>query len=267
MSAVIKTLSFAARQDELPACYVVNLKFAEGDLRAEYVSASELQKTDGSWAYSFLINELDLPAGLTMDEVRNANIIAPYWECPEVTPPSEDECPARAITCFDSITSIDNMGEGDEVAVLVFDEECEKWCLRRISKSYFEQEAITVLDALDYEAFLPSDELTAGMTTYVTHMPREFLAEDGLRVSVAQEGTGSVVIRVLIDGLPLLDSDVTLTGMRTIVIPMSGFDAAWDGSALEAGAVITAEIVSATYVPYGTNWQGLRLAFLGRAIS
>lgn len=128
MAGFIKTLTFAERHDGIPECGVVNLKFAEGDLRAEYVSASELQNEEGAWQYQFLIQEDDLPGGLTSNDVRNANIIEPYWECPDEVV-EEEECPARMITCFEDIPVAEAIIEGDEITLARFNEECQQWCL------------------------------------------------------------------------------------------------------------------------------------------
>ena len=266
MAGAVKTLKFATRQADIPACVVISLKFAEGDLRAEYISGSEIQTSDGAWAYAFLINELDLPGGLVLSDVQNCNIVDPYWECPAAEPVPEDECPARQIVCFQSVDEVVSLGDDDFITVLRFDETCDQWCLRRVSKNIFEQEQITVLDALDYEVFLPGEELTTGMTSYVTHIPRDYNPEDGARMSVAQIGSGTLSVRFNLNGTPLFDSPITITGIDTITLSNSAFDAAWQTALLPGGSRLTVEIVSATYIPYGTNWQGLHLALLGRSV-
>jgi len=266
MAGALRTLKFATRQADIPVCVVVNLKFAEGDLRAEYISGSEVQTGDGAWAYAFLINELDLPGALTLADVQNCNIISPFWECPEASAPSEDECPARQIICFNAVDEIEDLGANDYISVLHFDETCDQWCLRRVRKNIFQQEQITVLDALDYEVFLPGEELTAGMTSYVTHIPRDFNPEDGARMSVAQIGSGTLSVKFYLNGTPLFDGPITLSGIDTISLSNSAFDAAWQAAILPGGSRLTVEIESATYIPYGTNWQGIHLALLGRAV-
>ncbi len=82
MAGTAVTITFLARQDGIPVCGVVNLKFTEGDLRAEYLSGSETLTNDAEWSYMFLVQEDDLPAGLTLSEVQTCNIIAPLWSSP-----------------------------------------------------------------------------------------------------------------------------------------------------------------------------------------
>lgn len=267
MAGAAKDLSFAQRQESIPACGVILLKMAEGDVRAEYLSGSELQNEDGSWRYSFLVNEADLPGGVELEDVREANIIEPYWECPEAEEVPEDECPARTIRCFEAIEDAVEIEDDDFIGVLRFDEECDVWCLHRISADALRQEQSQEIDALDYEAWPPDAEFTGADDTYLTHMPRRFLPEDGVRISLAQIGGGTIEVQVFVDGAPLLDEPASFNGVRTLVIPNSGFDPAWRDTIIEGGSVITVEIVDADYTPYAVNWQGLRVAFLGRCVA
>lgn len=136
MAGAIKKLSFASRQADIALCRVVNLKFAEGDLRAEYVPASELNN-DGTWEYQFLVQEEDLPGALTLDDVKNCNIIEPYWACVDAESEEEDACQLRAIRCFDDIPIITELGETDYVAIMRHNVECDTWCLNMMAPYTF----------------------------------------------------------------------------------------------------------------------------------
>lgn len=144
MAGAVKTFTFAARQPEIAECGVVFLKFTEGDLRAEYLSGSEVKNEDGTWSYQFLIQEDDLPAGLTLDEAASCNVIAPYWSC--VTEEEEeegDDCQYRTIRCFDDIPIIEGFGENDMIPILQHDEDCDTWCLAAMNPYDFVSQAST----------------------------------------------------------------------------------------------------------------------------
>lgn len=266
MAGAAKDLSFAQRQESIPACGVILLKMAEGDVRAEYLSGSELQNEDGSWRYSFLVNEADLPGGVELEDVREANIIEPYWECPEAEEVPEDECPARTIRCFEAIEDAVEIEDDDFIGVLRFDEECDVWCLHRISANALRQEQSQEIDALDYEAWPPDAEFTGPTSVYLTTMPRNFLPSDGLRISVAQIGSGTISFKVKLGTQDLLAGPMVLNGVRTLVIPNSGFDLAWRDAQIPGGTVISVEVTQVNFIPYGTNWEGARVAFLGRCV-
>jgi hypothetical protein len=134
MAGELKTLTFASRQAEIALCGVVNLKFTEGDLRAEYVPASEVHG-DGEWLYQFLVQEEDLPGGLTLDDVSNENVIAPYWACFEEDEEEaeEDACQIRAVKCFDDVDILTETMEGDMMALMRHNEACDTWCMNLMS--------------------------------------------------------------------------------------------------------------------------------------
>lgn len=147
MAGAVKTLTFAVRQPGIPECGgVVYLKTSEGDLRAEYLSGSELKKEDATWSYSFLIQEDDLPGTLTLDEVTNSIIVSPFWECytERDCDDEEDECEAvRRIGCFDNVEIIETLGENDYVAILQHDETCDVFCLAAMNPYEFVAQSST----------------------------------------------------------------------------------------------------------------------------
>ena len=144
MAGALKTISFVSRQADIALCRVVNLKFTEGDLRAEYVPASEVHG-DGQWSYQFLVQEEDLPGGLTLDDVVNPNLIEPYWACFEadVIDEEEDECQLRAVRCFDDVPIITSLEETDYVAIMRHNVECDSWCLNMMAPYDFIAEGAT----------------------------------------------------------------------------------------------------------------------------
>lgn len=130
MAGETKTITFALRQDDIPACGVVNLKFTGGDLRAEYVSGSEVDNGT-SWSYDFWVQEEDLPGSMTLDDVLTANVIEPLWSCKsDDDAVVEDEtCIARNISCFEGLPVITELAEGDFVGILRFNGDCGTHCL------------------------------------------------------------------------------------------------------------------------------------------
>jgi hypothetical protein len=149
MAGAVKTLSFFERQADIPVCRMVYLKFAEGDVRAEYLSGSETH-VDTTWQYTFLVQEEDLVGSLTLADIKECNIISPYFECfdEEAEEPDPEDCPARQIRCFDAIPIIDTLVPGDHVAILRHDEECDTFCLAAMSPyEFFEQAAEPPEDA------------------------------------------------------------------------------------------------------------------------
>lgn len=263
MSASLKYLTFASRTTDIVDCRVGYLHFDAGTLRAEYSPASEVQNEDGTWQYGFYINEVDLPGSLELTDVREGNIIAPYWTCLEDA--EEPECTARDISCFSGLEALDALEEEDHVAMLRYDEVCDVWCISPIPKSYFDQEAADIIQALDYEAYGPEDELQTGDEIYVCHMSREFLPQDGIRISNAQVGSvGSLKVQIYVGGVALLSAPAELVAARTLLVDPSAYAAPWVDAVIPAGSEITVTVTEAAYTPYGTNYQGLRIAFLGR---
>lgn len=139
MAGATKTITFAARQDGIAVCGVINLKFVEGDVRAEYVAGTEEENDDTSWSYDFWVQEEDLPGGMTLDDVLTSNVIAPLWSClaTDEAVEEEDECEARSISCFDGLPLIETLEEGDYVAILRFEPECGVYCLYRMTPADF----------------------------------------------------------------------------------------------------------------------------------
>lgn len=147
MAGAVKTLSFAVRQPGIPECGgVIYLKTSFGDLRAEYLSGSELKKPDATWSYTFLIQEDDLPGALLLEEVNNSIIVDPFWECysAQLCDTEEDECEAvRRIGCFDTVEILETLGENDFVAILQHDEACDVFCLAAMNPYDFVAQAST----------------------------------------------------------------------------------------------------------------------------
>lgn len=143
MAGTVFTATFAARQGGIPECGIVNLKYTEGDLRAEYLSGSEQENADGFWEYTFLIQEEDLPGGLTLAEASNpCNIIAPLWSClaDDEIEASEELCRTRVISCFSGLEVIETLEEGDYVAILRYDPECDIYCLKLMDPVTFKEQ-------------------------------------------------------------------------------------------------------------------------------
>lgn len=131
MAGQTNTIVFASRQTGIPACGVVNLKTTWGDIRAEYVSGSEIENEDSNWEYDFWVQDEDLPGGVTLGDVITANIVAPLWSCKaEDDAVEEDEdCKARVGACFDSLPVLEELEEGDYVGIFRFDPVCGTYCL------------------------------------------------------------------------------------------------------------------------------------------
>lgn len=142
MAGAAITITFAAREDGIPVCGVVNLKFTEGNLRAEYLSGSEVENADLSWSYTFLVQEDDLPAGLTLSEVQTCNIIAPLWSClaTDEAIEEETECRTRVISCFSGLEVIEQLGADDYVVIARYDAECDIFCLKVMDPVTFKEQ-------------------------------------------------------------------------------------------------------------------------------
>lgn len=125
MASATKTLSFASRWTDIPVWGIVNLITAEGDIRAEYLNASERQ-SGGTWQYDFLIHEDDLPGSLTLDDVENDLLTTPFVE-------AFAPCVPVRSRCFDDLPFVEADGY-DEIIVPVFNEECGVWCLGRAAR-------------------------------------------------------------------------------------------------------------------------------------
>lgn len=142
MAGKAVTITFLVRQDGIPVCGVVNLKFTEGDLRAEYLSGSETLTDDSEWSYMFLVQEDDLPAGLTLSEVQTCNIIAPLWSClaTDEAIEEETECRTRVVSCFSGLPVIETLGEDDYVVIGRYDAECDIFCLKLMDPVTFKEQ-------------------------------------------------------------------------------------------------------------------------------
>lgn len=146
MAGSAAKINFASRQSGIPACRIVYLKFNEGNVKAEYVSGSEYHEDDDTWSYSFLVQEEDLPGGLTLADIKTCNIIAPYWTCvaDEEAAESENACETRTVSCFQGLPVITELENTDMVAILRYDAECDTYCLVMITAENFK----AALDAL-----------------------------------------------------------------------------------------------------------------------
>lgn len=138
MAGATKTITFASRQADIPACGVVNLKFTGGDVRAEYVSGSEVDN-DTSWSYDFWVQEEDLPGSMVLDDVQTSGVIAPLWSCKATDDAVvvDETCKARSITCFEGVPVITELAEGDFVGVFRFNGECGTYCIYVITPDDF----------------------------------------------------------------------------------------------------------------------------------
>lgn len=145
MAGALKTIVFDDRQEDIPSCGIVNLKFTEGDVRAEYISGSE-EEVGGDWEYTFLVQEEDLPGGLALDDVGTAGIIDPLWSClaDDEAVEVDETCKARHVSCFTGLPVIETLEEGDWVVIFRYDAECDTYCLAVMEPGNFKTE----LDAL-----------------------------------------------------------------------------------------------------------------------
>lgn len=125
MASAVKTLTFASRWDNIPLWGIVLLSTAEGTIKAEYVNASQ-REASGIWSYDFLVFSDDLPGSLTLDDVREENLIAPFVE--EFAP-----CEAAPSSCFSDLPFVE-ADAFDEILVPVYNEECGTWCLGRAAR-------------------------------------------------------------------------------------------------------------------------------------
>lgn len=131
MAGAAKTITFASRQMAIAGCGIINLKFAEGDLRSEYISGSEVHNDDGSWSYTFLVQEEDLPGSLLLADVKSCNIVEPYWTCfsDDEEAIEDEECEIRNVSCFSAPELIETLTVDDFVPVLRHNLECDTYCL------------------------------------------------------------------------------------------------------------------------------------------
>lgn len=266
MSAALKILSFANRQIDIPACDAVMIKFTAGDCLCHYSPNSELQLPSGAWQYSFFVQEEDLPGSMTFDDFANCNVVEPYFTCEQVTAEAEEEeeCPSRLFNCFENLEILETIAGGDYLGVLQFDEACNKFCLKVYPAEDFLPEATPDRDATDWEVFSPNEPLQTAMETYVTHLARPFAIGDFIRVSCAQIGTGPLTVNFTVNGVNLTTTPITLNAVQTLLVPVASLSPAFQNqNPIADGAIILAEVVSAAYDQYGTNWEGLRLAFRG----
>lgn len=263
MAGQIKLIQFFERKADIPLCGMVSLKVTEGDVIAQYMPGSEVQLEGGAWQYSFFIQDEDLPPGITMDDVANCNIIAPYFEC-TVAEEEVDECPSRLFNCFENIEILDTIASGDYLGILQFDEGCNQFCLKVYPVEDFLPEATPDRDATDWEVFSANEPLQTATATYVTHLARPFAIHNYIRVSCAQIGTGPLTVNFTVNGVNLTTAPITLTAVQTLLVPSASLSPAFQSqNPIPDGAIILATVVSAAYDQYGTNWEGLRLAFRG----
>lgn len=269
MAAQIKTLTFSSRQG-IPSCTLVAIHFTEGDWACEYVPSSEVQLQSGAWQYQFYVHENGAPGSMTLADFQNCNVenLEPYYHCTGYgeTEPEPEDCPARELNCFKAIDVLEEIPGPAYLSLLEYDEVCDMYCLRAYPVADFLPETTPERAAMDYEVFGPTEPLQAAMETYITHWPRPMAPVGGLRVSVAQFGVGSLVVNFTVNGNNLTTAPVTLPpGTRTIAVAAGSLNPLYQsGNSIPLGAEVLAEVVSASYDEYGTNWEGLRLAFLGR---
>lgn len=273
MAGQVKPLSFASRQAGIVACGVVNLKFTEGDLRAEYLSGTEIQLTGGEWRYDFLIQEEDLPGSLTLDDVRNDNIITPYWECPVEAEVPEEECPARQIVCFESIEGIEEILDTDEIAVLRFDETCNLWCLKRFPADEFLQgeTAVQTIYPYEYQVVPPDQDLQDVDELLVGFLPCNFRAVTAY-ASFFYAGTNTAKIKVYVNGFNVIPGDGFLSANAAgssgaiVALPTYAANINFPDGELPIYGRVTVKIYDTGYIQYGDNLKGLSIGFTGRGL-
>jgi hypothetical protein len=76
-------LKFASRVDALQLSTVVRLKCSFGDVRANYMSGTEIYREavpNNYWQYQFEVSNVDIPSGYTIADVTEAALVAPYVE-------------------------------------------------------------------------------------------------------------------------------------------------------------------------------------------
>lgn len=122
MASAVKTLSFASRWTNIALWHVVSLHATAGAFRAEYVSGSE-RMIGSAWAYDFLIYSGDLPSPLTLADVVNGLLVAPF-----VT--AFAPCDPAITTCFESVPAL-GVGEQYQLMVVVGPNDCGQWCMKR----------------------------------------------------------------------------------------------------------------------------------------
>jgi len=116
----------------------------------------------------------------------------------------------------------------------------------------------------DYEVWSFTETLLAGVTRYVTHVPRDFQIVDGIRFSTPVRGTGTVYVMAKINGANLFIANQALAA-DTQVIPLNQVVAAYQNAVMPAGAKIELSIISAPTDGSGNiAWKGLRMAWLGK---
>ncbi len=141
MAGASRTINFAERQAGIPVAGVINLILGAGNLRAEYTTGSEVRLDNGTWSYTFLVQEEDLPGGVLLTDSFQSLMVEPYWATLEES--EEDACPTRAVICFDSIPAAEGINEGDTFLLLRHDEECDIYCLKTIT---YDQLRSAILD-------------------------------------------------------------------------------------------------------------------------
>jgi hypothetical protein len=124
MDTAVKQLYFAVRWPNIAVWRVVNLFTVDGPFRAEYVSGSEFLDTSGNWNYSFLVQQVDLPSPLTLDDIINTIIISPFVE-------AYAPCDPVLSNCFAAIPELPDGQTDYEVAVVIGPNDCGKWCVYR----------------------------------------------------------------------------------------------------------------------------------------
>lgn len=122
MPSQVKTLTFVSRWEDIPLWRVVNLVCPAGNIRAEYQPGTEIQ-IGSTWQYQFVIQEADLPAGVTFDQIINSFLVTPF-----VT--QVDPCVPTQSSCFDSLPVL-GVGEHYKLAVVVGPSACGTWCLKQ----------------------------------------------------------------------------------------------------------------------------------------
>lgn len=131
---ITKVITFASRQPEIPRCAVIDLVFDDTTVPSEYKSGSELKNKDGTWSYTFHIQEEDL-VDIEAEDILSCNLVDPFYEgCVE-----EYECDLLGVSCFNPeiVVEIDELGEDDMVAMAFEPDLCERHCLAMMDPRVF----------------------------------------------------------------------------------------------------------------------------------
>jgi len=112
-------------------------------------------------------------------------------------------------------------------------------------------------DVYEIEAFGPEEELVE-VTRWVGNVPRRFVPQD-LRISVNTMSSEDCVIDILKAGVSIFSTPGGITLSDTTQLLLA---ADIDLEPLDAGDRLEVQVLDG-YVLYGTNWTGLRIAFLG----